>query len=111
MVHIFLKEGRGNVDLPHMGSILDSQLSRESGKFQLARWSRKVVIFSDRTTRPATRPTIWMSDWLESWNWMGVTFFQCCAVSPPVVCSIDKVCAVSPPTRICFSPPQMWMLD
>ena len=35
---------------------------------------------------------------------MGVTFFQYCAVSPPFVHSIDKVCAVSPPTRICFSP-------
>ena len=32
-----------------LGSILDSQLSWESGKFQLARWSHEVVIFSERT--------------------------------------------------------------
>ena len=39
-----------------LGSILDSQLSWESGKFQLARWSHEVVIFSDRTAWPAARP-------------------------------------------------------
>ena len=31
-----------------LGSILDSQLSWESGKFQLARWSHRVVLLSDR---------------------------------------------------------------
>ena len=30
-----------------LGSILDSQLSWESGKFQLARWSHRVALFSD----------------------------------------------------------------
>ena len=35
-----------------LGSILDSQLSWESGKFQLARWSHEVVIFPERTTHP-----------------------------------------------------------
>ena len=30
--------------LPHLGSILDSQLNWESGKFQLARWSHEVVL-------------------------------------------------------------------
>ena len=29
-----------------LGSILDSQLSWESGKFQLARWSHEVVLLS-----------------------------------------------------------------
>ena len=32
-----------------LGSILDSQLSWESGKLQLARWSHRVVIFLVRT--------------------------------------------------------------
>ena len=41
--------------LPHSGSILDSQLSWESGKFQLARWSHEVVWFS--TWVPPTHPT------------------------------------------------------
>ena len=38
-----------------LGSILDSQLSWESGKYQLARWSHGVVIFFERTD--LTRPT------------------------------------------------------
>ena len=37
-----------------LGSILDSQLSWESGKFQLARWSHEVVLFPERTTHPST---------------------------------------------------------
>ena len=44
-----------------LGSILDSQLSWESGKFQLARWSHEVVLFSVLNgwlaERQATRPT------------------------------------------------------
>ena len=42
--------------LPHSGSILDSQLSWESGKFQLARWSHEVVIFPEGITHPPTWP-------------------------------------------------------
>ena len=82
---------------------LDSQLSWESGKFQLARWSHEVVLFSvwtDPTTQSSLRTCF---------------FFQCCAVSPPhlfptstkyvrcpplltpIVFPIKKVCAVSPP--------------
>ena len=38
-----------------LGSILDSQLSWESGKLQLARWSHRVVLFLVRTD--PTRPT------------------------------------------------------
>ena len=38
-----------------LGSILDSQLSWESGKLQLARWSNRVVLFLVRTN--PTRPT------------------------------------------------------
>ena len=37
-----------------LGSILDSQPSWESGKFQLARWSHEVVIFPERTNHPPT---------------------------------------------------------
>ena len=39
-----------------LGSILDSQLSWESGKFQLARWSQEVALFPVNTTHPPTRP-------------------------------------------------------
>ena len=39
-----------------LGSILDSQLSWESGKFQLARWSHEVVLFPERTSHPSTQP-------------------------------------------------------
>ena len=47
-----------------LGSILDSQLSWESGKFQLARWSHRVVLFS-------------------SLDHPQLSFFwQCCTVSP-----------------------------
>ena len=35
-----------------LGSIFDSQLSWESSKFQLARWSHKEVLFPIRTTHP-----------------------------------------------------------
>ena len=35
-----------------LGSILDTQLSWESSKFQLARWSHEVAILSHRTTPP-----------------------------------------------------------
>ena len=41
-------------DVATLGSILDSQPSWESGKFQLARWSHEVVIFPERTTYPPT---------------------------------------------------------
>ena len=43
-----------------LGSILDSQLSWESGKSQLARWNHEVVLFSARTdsTRPTRPPSL-----------------------------------------------------
>ena len=41
--------------LPHSVSILDSQLSWESGKFQLARWSHEVALLP-RCDDPATQP-------------------------------------------------------
>ena len=42
--------------LPHSGSILDSQLSWESGKFQLARWSHEVAILCSWDHPPPTHP-------------------------------------------------------
>ena len=39
-----------------LGSILDTQLSWESSKFQLARWSHEVAILSHQTT-PTPTPT------------------------------------------------------
>ena len=42
-------------EIATLGSILDSQLSWESGKFQLARWSHEVVIFPAIITHPPTR--------------------------------------------------------
>ena len=48
-----------------LGTILDSQLSWESCKFQLARWSHKVVIFPERTTHPtATHPPYGFFSWI-----------------------------------------------
>ena len=39
-----------------LGSIFDSQLIWESGKFQLARWSHNVALFSTRNHPPAPHP-------------------------------------------------------
>ena len=45
------------LDIATLGSILDFQLSWESGKLHLARWSHRVVLFLVRTdwTRPTQR--------------------------------------------------------
>ena len=55
--------------LPHSGSILDSQLSWESGKFQLARWSHEVVIFPEGITHPPDH--IDFSCWIYSFLKLG----------------------------------------
>ena len=59
------------LDIATLGSILDSQLSWEYGKFQLARWSHEVVLYSVRTrpTDPTTQSSL-----------RTRFFFQCCAV-------------------------------
>ena len=108
-----------------LGSILDSQLSWESGKFQLARWSHRVALFSGLDQPPPTHPQL--------------SFFcKYCAVSPPqqsmcgvpppsicflsMLCSvptpfvplIKKVCAMSPPSSTCNSVPHLalsWILS
>ena len=104
----------------------DSQLSWDSGKFQLVRWSHEVVLKSldPPPTQPPTQPSTELGN-LNS----NELHFQCCAVSPPwllamnctfnvvrcphpeqsrksgsfyvVRCPhpIDKVCAVSPPQQ------------
>ena len=51
-----------------LGSILDSQLSGYSGKFQITRWSHRVALFLTWTT--PTQPKLSL-------------FLQCCVVSPP----------------------------
>ena len=78
-VQYYLPEDTGwflETDIATLGSILDSQLSWESGKFQLARWSHAVALLSDRIffyllliLREPTHPQLSF-------------FFQCCAVSP-----------------------------
>ena len=89
-----------------LGFILDSQLSWESGKFQLARWSHEVVIFSDRTGHPATQPPDHMDVRLaKKMEFDGCLILSIlCGVPTPIAHHINKVCAVSPPPRICFSP-------
>ena len=47
-----------------LGSILDSQLSWESGKFQLARWSHEVVLFPERTSHPPATHHMDFSCWI-----------------------------------------------
>ena len=47
-----------------LGSILDSQLNWESGKFQLARWSQEVGLFPERTNHPPTHPHIHPTIWI-----------------------------------------------
>ena len=78
-----------------LGSILDSQLSWESGKYQLARWSHKVEIFPERkphcqpSTHPPTHPTIWIS---ELFFVSGPHEESMCGIPPP---SKGFFCAVS----------------
>ena len=112
------------ISIATLGSILDSQLSCKSGKFQLARWSHEVVLYPDLDHPHTHTPHPQLS-----------FFFLCCAVSPPqlflpstkyvrcppshlsMLCGVptpcvtlvNKVCAVSPPPSIHFfcavSPP------
>ena len=48
--------GKSILIIATLGSILNSQLSWESGKFQLARWSHRVALLLWKTTRPPTHP-------------------------------------------------------
>ena len=79
-----------------LGSILDSQLSRESGKFQLTRWSHEVAILC-RWHHPPTQPPHQLE--IRSLNF----FFQCCAVSSPQLFHpLIKYVGCSPTPIICF---------
>ena len=79
-----------------LGSILDSQLSWESGKFQLARWSHEVVLFSERTTHP---PTIWI--FLVEYTPLWIVCPHLLCLSPPIMCvPTYRVC----PHLLCLSP-------
>ena len=78
-----------------LGSILDSQLSWESGKFQLARWSHEVVLFPERTTQHkccATDPPTHSPNHMD---FLDRYFVRC--PHPINECVIKFSCAVSPP--------------
>ena len=70
------------------GWYLDSQLSWESGEFQLARWSQRVALWSnlDHPHLPTAKLSLTML-----WS-----------IPTLIVTLIKKVCAVSPPSSISF---------
>ena len=62
-----------NIDFATLGSILDSQLSWESSKFHLARWSHEVALFLVRI-RPDPTRRVSLSQLLLTrfwWNFKG----------------------------------------
>ena len=73
-----------------LSSILDSQQSWKSGKYQLARWSHEVVLKSldHPPTQPPTQPSTELVICTGTRIWG--------AVSPPLIGPVQKVCAVSP---------------
>ena len=58
-----------------LSSILDSQLSWESSKFQLTRWSYRVVLLLSGTA--------WPAGWLNVWGHVSQFSLDFSAVSPP----------------------------
>ena len=73
-----------------LGSIMDSQLSWESGKYLLARGSHEVVLFSVRTRPDPTRPD-------HPVKFRDLLFLSMlCGVPTPIVPLFNKVCALSP---------------
>ena len=107
-----------------LGSILDSQLSWESGKLQLARWSHRVVLFLVRTdpTRPTTRRVSLKSPisqlLLIRWssNIDGSVSYHVCPlimsvpnnyVCPHQLCLSPPIMSVPSPHLLCLSPPIM----
>ena len=84
-----------------LGSILDSHLIWESGKFQLARWSHNVALFSSNHQSrhpPATHPPTRSPSFSNRSNdyWEPVLMCGVPRYWPPV----QKVCAVPPPLPI-----------
>ena len=78
-------------------SILDSQLIWEYGKFQLARWSNNVALFSwnHPRTQPTTQPPaahLFLTDPMTT----GGLFW--CAVSPPIGPLFRKYVRCPPPS-------------
>ena len=84
--------------LPHSGSILDSQQSWKSGKFQLARWSHKVAIFSVRVPPPSHQPPKEGLDLVLcphlNLNIWTVTPSGTCSVPPLLLKHLRIVCGV-----------------
>ena len=96
-----------NAMLPHSGSILDSQLGCESGKFQLVRWSHRVALLS--WNHPPTRSPSFSNRSNDYWELVLM-----CGVPPPLLapCS-ENMCGV-PPSRytlfLCGVPPSNLVL-
>ena len=90
--------------LPHSGSILDSQLSWESGKFPLARWSHEVVIFSDRTGRPADHMDVRLARKLKFDG--SLVLSMLCGVPTPCLFHQQSMCGVPPNRDIFFTHPK-----
>ena len=105
-----------------LGFILDSQLSWESGKLQLARWSHRVVIFLVRTdpTQPdpadPTRPpdglvwkVLYLSWYLSDVHQISTEEFP--IMSVPLLCLSPPIMSVPTvyvcPHLLCLSPPIM----
>ena len=77
-----------------LGSILDSQLSWESGKFQLARWSHEVVLFSVRTY-------MWLQlqyMWLQLQHICGCSS-NICGCSSNIYVAAARIYVAAAPTR------------
>ena len=76
--------------LPHSGSILDSQLSWESGKFQLARWIHEMVIFPEGIIHPPTWPyRFFLLNILHSETWISSVALQTQLVFLIITCRVD----------------------
>ena len=78
---LWSKWAKSYYNIATLGSILNCQLSWESGKLKLTRWSHRVALFSGLDHPPTAKLFF-------------VNVVQC--LHP------NKVCAVSPPPSICF---------
>ena len=87
-----------------LGSILDFQLSWKSGKFQLARWSHKGVLFFVENWL-ACHPTSSMFQILNSQLAVSLFWYFGHVNVNVVWCPINKICVVSPLPVYVFSPP------
>ena len=96
--HLILSWPSQSASLPH---------SWEYYKSFFARWNHRVALFSSYSDHPATLPTAnaWNVVWCPQPSMNTEQVFQCCALSPPQLFPINKVCAMYPFSSICFSSP------